>query len=219
MPLPGGDAAIRKPYRTALAHLWAAGVEWHDDLPPVAACGSAERRTLSSMLDRDVGCVPTSSMGRLFDVVSSLLGIRHEITYEGQAAIELEHLATSARSSGPSLRFDVGDDGRVSVRGVLAELAEHVQTGASASELAASFHDAVAALVVDVARKARAETGLDVVGLTGGVFQNALLVEQTSRRLGEDDFTVITHRLVPPNDGGLALGQVMAAAHRRATGP
>lgn len=216
VPLPGGDAAIRKPYRTALAHLWAAGIGWSDDLPPVRACPAAERRALSSMLDSNVGCVPTTSMGRLFDAVSALLGVRHEITYEGQAAIELEHLAADARSDGPVIRFPIGDDGRIAIGDVLSALVEHLRSGTAIEALAAAFHDAVAELVVAVARQVRTRSRLETIGLTGGVFQNALLVESTSARLRDEGFTVLTHRLVPPNDGGLALGQVIAAAHRPA---
>lgn len=213
VPLPGGDAAIRKPYRVALAHLRSAGVEWSDDLAPVQQSEKDERAALASMFANDVGCVPTSSMGRLFDAVSSILDIRHAITYEGQAAIELEHLATGADSGDTPLRFELGDDGRVRVGALITDLVAHRRAGVPSAQLAASFHDAVTALVVDVANRARTTSGVDIVCLTGGVFQNALLVESTRRRLEADGFTVVTHRTVPPNDGGLALGQAIIAAH------
>jgi hydrogenase maturation protein HypF len=216
VPLPGGDAAIRKPYRVALAHLWAAGIEWRADLPAVAACDGAARRALASMLAHGTGCVPTSSMGRLFDAVSSLLGVRHEITYEGQAAIELEHVASATGSdvTRPSLRFTVGDDGVIACGEVVGDLVDGLRAGIDVAGLAAAFHEAVVELVVDVARRARVDRAIETVGLTGGVFQNALLVEWTQQRLAEEGFEVLRHRVVPPNDGGLALGQVIAAGRR-----
>jgi hydrogenase maturation protein HypF len=168
------------------------------------------------MLAHGTGCVPTSSMGRLFDAVSSLLGVRHEITYEGQAAIELEHVASATGSdvTRPSLRFTVGDDGVIACGEVVGDLVDGLRAGIDVAGLAAAFHEAVVELVVDVARRARVDRAIETVGLTGGVFQNALLVEWTQQRLAEEGFEVLRHRVVPPNDGGLALGQVIAAGRR-----
>ena len=98
--LPGGDAAIRRPCRTALAHLWAAGIEWAEDLPPASAVSTQERAVLARQLERGTGCVATSSMGRLFDAVSSLLGLRHEATYEAEAALCLQWAAEEALRPG-----------------------------------------------------------------------------------------------------------------------
>jgi hydrogenase maturation protein HypF len=213
VPLPGGDAAIRKPYRIALAHLWAAGCGWDEGLPPVAHCPPAERRALARMFERGTGCVATTSMGRLFDAVSSILGVRHEITYEGQAAMELEHLAAGAPAPRRPLRLDV-EGSRIGGRRLVSELVDRFAGGEDAASLAAAFHDAVASAVGDAAAAVRAAHGATTVGLTGGVFQNAHLVSATRRRLEADGFTVLTHRRVPPNDGGLALGQLVIAGCR-----
>jgi hydrogenase maturation protein HypF len=210
VPLPGGDAAIRKPYRAALAHLWAGGIEWTDDLAPVHASSPEERTVLRRQLERGVHCVPTSSMGRLFDVVSSLLGVRHVVSYEAQAAIELETMAEAHLLGACRYRFAVGGeeiDATPTLRAIIAD----VRDGHSPGAVAAGFHVAVARLVADLADDVRFRTGLDRVALSGGVFQNALLARLAMTELGARDFTVLTHRVVPPNDGGLALGQVAVA--------
>ncbi len=178
VPLPGGDAAIRRPCRAALAHLWAAGIEWADDLPPVAALDPGERAVLARQLERGTGCVPTSSMGRLFDAVSSLLGLRHEASYEAQAAMELQWAAEKTlRCAEPtrSYRFELDDD-QVDPSPVLRGLADDLRRGGATGAMAAGFHVAVARLVADVAVRQRARTAIGVVALSGGVFQNVLLL-------------------------------------------
>jgi hydrogenase maturation protein HypF len=215
VPLPGGDSAVRKPYRVALAHLWAAGIEWADDLAPVRATSADERMALRRQLERNVHCVPTSSMGRLFDAVSSLAGVRHVASYEAQAAIELEALGDANIDDARDYRFGwAGDEVDASpvLEAIVADLRRDVPIG----PIAAGFHVAVARLVADVAVDIRRRTGVGVVGLSGGVFQNALLVRLTRTVLAGCGFDVLTHRLVPPNDGGLALGQIAAAGRRSA---
>ncbi|GAA2547073.1 carbamoyltransferase HypF [Pseudonocardia hydrocarbonoxydans] len=203
VPLPGGDAAVRHPRRMALAHLHAAGIAWAADLPPVAACTDAERRVLAAQLASGTGCVPTTSVGRLFDAVASLLGVRHTVTHEGQAAMELEALAAG---DGPALRLGADLDPAP----VLAGLVEGLRAGVPVAALASAFHEALAAAVAEVV--ARVCGGVGLVGLTGGAFQNVLLLRLTRRRLQDAGFTVLVHRVVPPNDGGLALGQAAVSA-------
>ncbi|HYZ98346.1 MAG TPA: carbamoyltransferase HypF, partial [Acidimicrobiales bacterium] len=215
VPLPGGDAAIRKPYRAALAHLWAAGVEWTPDLAPVRAATPAERTVLQRQLERGVQCMPTSSMGRLFDAVSSLLDMRHVVSYEAQAAIELE---TASGGVDPGAACDYRfrcEDREIHAAPVLRALVDDLRVGRQVEAVAAGFHLAVARLIAEVADRLHRRTGIDRVALTGGVFQNVLLVRLARRELAARGFRVLTHRLVPPNDGGLALGQ-MAVAGRRA---
>ena len=232
VPLAGGDAAVRNPCRTALAYLAAAGVAWDPALPPVAACTDAELTTLAALhtdpnaetgeTQRSAGAlgVPCSSMGRLFDAVASLLGVRHRVSYEAQAAIELENLAAQisdvaaklpgSRSDGVAL--PVGADGVIDHRPLIRALAAEVAAGTPAAVLARAFHLAVADAVADSAARAARERGVRTVGLTGGVFQNVLLTRLCRTRLENLRFQVLTHHLVPPNDGGLSLGQAAVAA-------
>ncbi|MFJ4184029.1 carbamoyltransferase HypF [Kitasatospora sp. NPDC089509] len=218
VPLPGGDAAVRRPYRTALAHLRAAGLPWAAGLPPVRACPEEELRLLESQLARGLNCVPTSSMGRLFDAVSSLAGICHRAGYEAQAAIELE---AAAVEFGPAAGYDFGLDARrdgwtADPGPVLAGVVADVTAGAPVGLVAARFHTAVADLVRRICAVVRDRHGTGTVALSGGVFANALLSSACARGLGEDGFTVLRHRRVPPNDGGLALGQLMVAGRSSA---
>ncbi|MER6997230.1 carbamoyltransferase HypF [Streptomyces sp. NPDC000410] len=225
VPLPGGDAAVHRPYRMALAHLRAAGIARSGDLPCIAACPPDELTVLERQLERDLNCVPTSSMGRLFDAVSSLAGVCHRAGYEAQAAIELEAAARTA---------DAGDTGgyafaplRPAAGGgaaviadpapVLAAVVDDVRAGTGPARVAARFHTAVAGLVHGMCLLARERHGLDHVALTGGVFANALLSTACAAALRADGFTVLRHQQVPPNDGGLALGQLVVAARSRAS--
>jgi len=208
VPLPGGDAAIRKPYRTALAHLWAAGVAWGDDLPPVAAAPLGERPILLQQLEREVSVVPTSSVGRLFDAVSALAGVRQEINYEAQAAIEFEMLVEDGVEEAYSFTLD-GEEIDVSpcIRAVVAD----VRAGISAGVIATRFHNGLARMIRDVCLCLREESGLKEVALSGGVFQNVALLARTLPLLEEDGFVIYVHRLVPPNDACISLGQAVVA--------
>lgn len=209
IPLPGGDAAIKRPYRTALAHLRAAGVDWDTALPPVAACSVVEQGVLAQQLETGLNCVPTSSFGRLFDALAALAGVRQVVTYEAQAAIELEALAAPDITSRYTFALM---DGFFDAAPVIREVATDVVAGVSAEIIAAKFHNAITDLIVNLSLQLRTQTGLNSVALSGGVFQNATLLKLVIAALEESDFDILTHRLVPPNDGGLALGQAMIAA-------
>jgi hydrogenase maturation protein HypF len=216
VPLPGGDVTVARPYRMALAHLCAAGVPWGPDLPPVAACPLPERRVLAHQLSTGLGCVPTSSVGRLFDAVAALCGLRQVVDFEAQAAVELEAAARGVDPGERRYPFPVrpGAVATADPRPLIRAVAEDVRAGVAAAVVAARFHAALAGLVRVLARRACRESGTDVVGLTGGVFQNALLLSAVSRGLAADGRTVLRHHVVPPNDGGLCLGQVLVAAAR-----
>lgn len=204
VPLPGGDAAVRNPWRMALSWLWTAGIDWTPDLAPVTVATAAELKVLRSQLVSGVGCIPCSSMGRLFDAVAALLGVRQRIDYEGQAAIELEVLAETAGTAAP-LRLDVHPDGVIDPTAMVTAIVLALRGGAGPAVLAAGFHQAVADAVVDAV--AQLAGGVRLVGLTGGVFQNVLLLRACRKLLEHHGYEVLTHRTVPPNDGGLALGQ------------
>ncbi|MFG2628274.1 carbamoyltransferase HypF [Streptomyces sp. NPDC048473] len=220
VPLPGGDAAVHRPYRMALAHLHAAGIGWAQDLSCTAACPPDELGPLARQLGRNLNCVPTSSMGRLFDAVSSLTGICHRAGYEAQAAVELEAAALGTAEEdcagyGFALRSPAPDSGSALIADpapVLSAVVEDVRAGTAPGVVAARFHEAVAALVRSTCVLAREQHGLNTVALTGGVFANTRLSSACARTLRGHDFTVLRHHRVPPNDGGLALGQVMVAA-------
>ncbi|GHI01924.1 hydrogenase maturation protein HypF [Streptomyces cellostaticus] len=215
-PLPGGDAGVANPCRLALARLWAGGLAWEPDLPSVAACTEGELAVLHRQLTRQVACVPTSSMGRLFDAVSSLVGVCHRAGYEAQAALELEAAATEAwHADALAYGFGFSRPGPAAgwhIAPPLEALLADRRRGTPAPVLAARFHRGVARAVTEICRRARSATGLDTVALTGGVFANGLLEEECAALLTRDGFTVLRHGEVPPNDGGLALGQLMVAA-------
>ncbi|HXU30847.1 MAG TPA: carbamoyltransferase HypF [Thermoanaerobaculia bacterium] len=212
-PLPGGDAAIRHPRRMALAHLAAAGIDWHPDLPPVAATPEGERRILSRQLATGFGTVPTSSMGRLFDAVAALAGLAQESRFEGQAAMALEAAAEGYASEGEPYRFALRDEEHLLLdpSPLLAAVVRDRLRGEDPGRIAARFHAAVADALVAACLHGRKKTGVSTVALSGGVFQNVRLLRLAVDGLARAGFAVITHSKVPPNDGGLALGQAVIA--------
>ncbi|MGC8960556.1 MAG: carbamoyltransferase HypF [Chloroflexia bacterium] len=216
LPLPGGDAAIRRPYRIALAYLWAAGLPWEEDLPPVMAASEAERAVLRRQLERGLNVVPTSSMGRLFDAVSALAGVRQEINYEAQAAMELEGMAEAGETGAYAFVLEEGPEALVvDPLPLLQAVVADVRSGISAGRISARFHNAVAQMVREVCLRLRRETGLNEVALSGGVFQNVTLLERVVFLLREAGFTLYLHRLVPPNDAGIALGQAVVGGNNK----
>jgi hydrogenase maturation protein HypF len=210
VPLAGGDISVLRPYRMALSHLWAAGLGWDADLPPVQACPADEGRVLTHQLETGLGCAPTSSMGRLFDAVSALVGVRQVVAYEAQAAIELEGLSRDADAGAARYAFDVTANlpAQVDPAPVLAAVIADLRAGLPAGVIGARFHRAVAELIVELA--AAEAAAAQTIALSGGVFQNALLLRLAMAGLRDRGFEVITHQCVPPNDGGIALGQLLA---------
>ena len=211
VPLVGGDAAVKRPYRLALAHLWAAGIEWDARLPSVKACPEIEANVIRKQLETGLNSVPTSSMGRLFDAVASLSGIRQTITYEGQAAIELEALIDTQE---PGKYVFTLEEKVFDAAPVIQAVVRDIMAGVDAGLIAARFHNGLADLILRLSIQLRQQTGLNKVALSGGVFQNISLLQQAMHLLLKNDFEVLNQQLVPANDGGLALGQASVAAAR-----
>jgi len=214
--LPGGDRAVREPWRMALAFLYAAiGRDAFDLELPVCRClSAADRETFSVMLERGLNSPLTSSCGRLFDAVAALLHIRHSVSYDGQAAIELEALAeTSADSRTLPWEVTLTADGllQVDFSALFPALLHGLVQGVPTPDLARRFHATVARASVTACRQIAEDSGLERVVLSGGVFQNRLLSDLVYTGLVEQGLQVFTHRLTPPNDGCIALGQAAIA--------
>ena len=209
MPLPGGDAATRRPYRIALSYLYQAGIQWDNDLAPVRVANSIEQAAIRKQIESGINAISTSSMGRLFDAVASICDVRQAVNYEGQAAIEFEALTDEAEEG--SYRFEIEPE-RVKIGGLIRAVVADVRSGVPTPLIAARFHNGLAQLVLETCETMRRERGLQEVALSGGVWQNVTLLRKTLQRLRAAQFTVYVHHLVPPNDGGLALGQAIIAA-------
>ncbi|MEP6993982.1 MAG: carbamoyltransferase HypF [Acidobacteriota bacterium] len=210
--LPGGEAAIREPWRLALAALLDAGIP-HDGLERISG---VKRDLVRRMIEARISTTPSTGAGRWFDAVSALCGVRDEISYEGQAAIELEAAATEEDPGGHAFAITASPDGpfQVDLRPMVREIAAEVKHGRPVPEVASRFHSTLAAVITGACQRGREQTGVETVALSGGCFQNRLLTERAKRLLEREGFEVLVHRLVPPNDGGVALGQAAVAAFR-----
>jgi hydrogenase maturation protein HypF len=218
VPMPGGTKAIREPWRMAAVYLQRAfGDDFVKlDLPFVRGLEARGWPTLRSMIATRTNCPETSSMGRLFDAVSSLLGVRSQVNYEGQAAIELEALADP--DSAQSYEFTISGENLIDASGVIHSAVSDLLSGAPPAVVAAGFHGAVARLISLVAELVREKRKLNRVVLSGGVFQNMLLLRQTVKLLRSTNFEVFSHARVPTNDGGISLGQAAIANARIKSG-
>lgn len=207
VPMPGGTAAIREPWRMAAAHLG-------DIDLPVARRNADRWDAVLAAARAGVNAPLTSSAGRLFDAVAALLDVRDRITYEGQAAVELEQLADPTEHTAYRAAIQPGDPFQVMASDLVRAAADDVRAGVERATIAARFHRGVAGAIVDGCALARELTGLSTVALTGGVFQNVLLLTTAADALEVRGFRVLTHHRVPTNDGGLSLGQAAVAAAR-----
>ena len=217
VPLPGGEAAIKKPYRMAISYLYSLlGEDSLDsNLPGLRGIDELELELIKKQLERKINSPLTSSCGRLFDAVSALAGIRGSIAYEAQAAIELEMAATGAADDSSSYPFGVimiSDMRLVQLKDTFQAIIADLNTGVSKPEIALKFHNTVAQMAADICRSIARETGVSMVALSGGVFQNRLLLRLTTEALEKENLKVISHRQVPANDGGISLGQAAIAS-------
>ncbi len=219
LPMPGGTQAIREPWRMAAVYLHHAfGDEFlHPDLPFLQRLDRRAWATLKQMCARGINSPETSSMGRLFDAVASLLGVRDTVNYEGQAAIELEAMAVCEGTRGYEFEFDK-TRGIIEAAPVIRQIVADLLLGVPAELVSARFHLGVGQMIECVACRIREQQRLNCVALSGGVFQNKLLLEKTRQMLSASGFDVFTHRRVPAGDGGIALGQAAVANARLASG-
>ncbi len=219
--LPGGDAAVRAPYRVALGLLRSAGLPWDSREPSVAVCSDAELRLHRQQFERRVGCITTSSMGRLFDAVASLLGIRHRVTYEAQSAMKLEAIASRTwrnlsdhAKAELTCQFVLAETTLdFDTLGLVRSIQQARMDGIPTGELALQFHLAIVAWITRVSCDLQSLHGWRHFGLTGGVFQNALLTELAMQSLTRLGLVPLMHRIVPCNDGGISLGQAWIGRH------
>ena len=218
LPMPGGDAAVREPWRMAVALLYKVyGPGIMDlDIPFIRSLDKTKLKFLIQMMDRQVNCPLTSSTGRLFDAVSALLMICHEVSYDSQAAIALEAVADVEESTSTAypVGMKTGTDGcRIMDAGPwVRQMVANIKSGVPRGRIAARFHLTLSRMMVDAAVTVGQETGLDRIVLSGGVFNNNTIFSQITRMLGAKGFKVYPHSIVPCGDGGIALGQAMAAA-------
>jgi hydrogenase maturation protein HypF len=209
--MPGGAQAIKEPWRMGAVYLDRAFGRDAADLDPDFVRRTGDRwGTLLQMTREGINSPETSSAGRLFDAVAALCGVRDRVTYEGQAAAELEQLADPAEKDRYPCAVGRGIiDGSDLVGAAAGDLAKRV----SAATVAARFHNGLAHALVQVCTAVREERDIGVVALSGGTFQNLLLLERVSGALQGEGFEVLVHRRVPPNDGGISLGQAVVASY------
>lgn len=215
--MPGGERAMREPWRMALSHLREAGVDV-GDTPLARRLTPQAIRTIERMIAGGLNAPATSSVGRLFDAIASLVGIADRVSFEGQAAMRLEALASEVPADGAyAFALDAAPaaltvDAAPVVREVVADVCRQV----APAVIARRFHSTVVDVIVTVCRRLRADGAPALVALSGGVFVNAILAAEASAQLEADGFRVCRHRVVPPNDGGLSFGQLAVVAARDA---
>lgn len=210
VPLAGGDISVRSPARMALAHLWSAGLDWQPEFACTQALCMEERTALRIQLEKQINSPFTSSMGRLFDAASAFIGVRQQVNYEGQAAIEMETIVAQDENGFYSFDIDQTDfDPAPFWKGLIHDYL----SGTSQAVMAARFHNSIAQLALQTCCLVREEESIDTVALSGGVWQNKVLLTNTIDLLQAADFNVLWHTCVPTNDGGIAYGQACIAAN------
>jgi len=218
LPLPGGAAAIKRPYRTAIGYLLT--LLGDDSISPKLAflkqVDAVEIELIKRQIQTGLNSPLASSMGRLFDTVSALLGIRGEIDYEGQAAVELEMAAYDAvdkvgNDSYPYSIIEHDGTNIIQLKELLSAIVGDLYNGVSKATISARFHNTVARMICEMCQLIAKSTGINQVALSGGVFQNRLLLRKVVPLLEPADFSVLTHKQVPCNDGGISLGQAVIA--------
>ena len=208
--LPGGDKAVKEPGRTALSLLYET---FGDETTgtDALAMDNKERSFYLDMIRKNVNSPSTSSMGRLFDGVAAILGCSHKTSYHAQAAIELEQLALKSDETA-SYPFSL-QGGTIDYRPIIEMLVTDLRQGVARAVIAGKFHNTIVKIIVFTAEILRKEKKTSLVALSGGVFQNAIILEKACTRLQKQGFTPLIHQLLPPNDGGISLGQAVASRY------
>jgi hydrogenase maturation protein HypF len=210
LPLPGSDSAIRHPWRIAVGYAHALGVDI-DDLPFLQKLDQQAIKIIQQQVDKKINAPSTSSMGRLFDAVASLSGVRSDVTYEAQAAIEMEILSKPFMASAEAYPYEINET--IKVKKLFNAIIHDLRAKESTGMIGARFHRTIAQIAMDVCKQARTKTTLNEVVLSGGVWQNQVLLNLVRTGLENEGFIVYFHKQVPTNDGGLALGQAVIANH------
>ncbi|MBI3583501.1 MAG: carbamoyltransferase HypF [Nitrospinae bacterium] len=223
VPLPGGDKAIKEPYRIALSHLYDAyGMDFLKlNIPFVDRCKMQDARCkiILKMIDNRINTIMTSSAGRLFDAVSSIINEIDVVTFEGEAAVKLEMMADKSvkdtyKTQKPEARSQKSEYPMIiDTRILIKEIINDLLNGVCHSVISAKFHNTLAEIILEVCRRIKIDTRIDKVVLSGGCFQNIFLLDRTLNRLGKE-FNIFTHKDVPTNDGGISLGQAVIAAEK-----
>jgi hydrogenase maturation protein HypF len=214
VPMPGSAAAIKEPWRMAVSYLYDALGEgfWDLDLPLIKAIEAPKIQIMLDMINSKVNTPLTSSLGRLFDGIAAIIGIRNQVHFEGQAAMELEMLADGQAGSLYDYEWITADGLKISTRPIIRGVANDITQGIPAAVISCKFHQTLIRLFADLCNVIRKETGLNRVVLSGGVFQNSILLTGLIKVLETDNFKVFAHTQVPANDGGISLGQALVAA-------
>jgi hydrogenase maturation protein HypF len=213
VPLAGGDRAIREPWRMALSYLRDALGEDPISLalPGWDAISGKKIAIVTSMIERGLNTVQTSSCGRLFDAVASIIGLRHRANYEGQAAIELEMAACDGIEDSYPFAIQGTGPWEIDMRPAIESLVLEARKRRLIGSMAAKFHNTLVAAIVEICRRLRESEGLNLVCLSGGTFQNSYLLTRVLLALRDRGFAAFVNQKVPPNDGGIALGQAAVA--------
>ena len=208
--MPGGEKAIKEPWRMAVSYLSVADFLIDED---ICSKYGSEASSILKMLHKNINCIETSSMGRLFDAVSSILGICDVITYEGQASMELEAVINPIKCTDYYKYKILQQNGSIilDVRDMIKEIWMSKSSGVEASLISQFFHNTIVKASVDICKLLREHHKLNEVALSGGVFQNSYLLENMLTSLEKESFKVYTHKLIPSNDGGISLGQLAVA--------
>ncbi len=210
IPLPGGDSSIKQPAKIGVSCLIEAGIELENQLPPIAIFDSSTLRTLRLQVENRINTPMTTSMGRLFDAVAAIIGLRQKVSYEAQAAIELENCCDPSEKA--SYGFEINDD-EINFLPMIRSIVDDWRIKTNQGIISAKFHNTIAQMCIESCVQIRKNSALSTVALSGGVWQNITLLSKTIPQLEDKGFKVLIHRQVPTNDGGLSLGQLLIASH------